>query len=378
MFIAYIYYHKHSSNNRKIEPVFNSDFVLNLITKRMSDEEVDALQKGVWLCETERVLKDKNGDPFRICKPVRFLGDNHEMFRYDYVHEALAFAFGEDAEAERRRFGEEVQTMLGHRISQQVDCGDKSVWNWVKEQFETGAASLAMLGQWVAVPVPVDWNKAKLIPATTNLRSGGVDSVFFFRDLNSCENEALGIRAYNLDEYRSVIPEYTQIVKVGSHQMKLEILLDKMISIVYDEKDPVYGDVLAQFQQTGAFWLTAAPYVDRPGSTFKVGVEKGSVNFPTILKTYGIAEINGQYVPENAPDWTLKKIEGYRPEDGVCEVTSPQTCTIQVAFPNGMSGRYPLIYMMKRYPGKCLNASFAAKGYSLDSMRVVVSLSDKE
>ena len=47
MFIAYIYYHKHSSNNRKIEPVFNSDFVLNLITKRMSDEEVDALQKGV-------------------------------------------------------------------------------------------------------------------------------------------------------------------------------------------------------------------------------------------------------------------------------------------------------------------------------------------
>lgn len=109
MFVAYVYPHKYRSENRKIEPLFDNEFVLNLITKRMSDEEVDALPKGVWLFETERELKDRNGDPFRICKPVRFLGLSHEVLGQPYIHEALAFAFDEDPETTSRRFGKETK-----------------------------------------------------------------------------------------------------------------------------------------------------------------------------------------------------------------------------------------------------------------------------
>lgn len=377
MFVAYIYPHKYHSENRKVEPLFDNKFVLNLITKRMSDEEVDALKNGVWLLETERELKDRNKNPFRICKPTLFLGEPQEVLGQPYIHEALAFAFDENPETTSRRFGKKTKELLGRRIAYHTGQDLSGIWGWVRNQVVAGTTSLKELGQWVSTPVPVDWDKAKLLPATINLRSGGVDSVYYFRDLNSDEDDTLRIRAYNLDDYRSIIPDYVKISKIGLHQMTIEVLLNKMLAIVY-KVDPMYPDVLAEFQQTGAFWLTVTPYVDRPDGTFDVGIEKTSVNFPAMLKKYGIEEINGQYVPKDTPDWTLKKIEGYRPEGNVCEVTSPTTCTVCVSFANGMSGRYPLIYMMKRYPGKCLNAQFAAKGYSLDSMRVMVTLLGKE
>ena len=66
MFVAYVYPHKYHSENRKVEPLFDNKFVLNLITNRISDEKVDNLQNGIWLFETERELKDRNGNPFRI------------------------------------------------------------------------------------------------------------------------------------------------------------------------------------------------------------------------------------------------------------------------------------------------------------------------
>lgn len=117
MFVAYVYPHKYHSENRKVEPLFDNKFVLNLITNRISDEKVDNLQNGIWLFETERELKDRNGNPFRICKPVRFLGESHDMFSQPYVHEALAFVFDEDAETTDRRFGKDTRAMLGCRAA---------------------------------------------------------------------------------------------------------------------------------------------------------------------------------------------------------------------------------------------------------------------
>lgn len=45
---------------------------------------------------------------------------------------------------------------------------------------------------------------------------------------------------------------------------------------------------------------------------------------------------------------------------------------VKVRFTNGLTGRYPLSYMMKRYPEKCLNAKSIAKVYSFETMRVIV------
>lgn len=376
MFVAYVYPHKYRSENRKIEPLFDNEFVLNLITKRMSDEEVDALPKGVWLFETERELKDRNGDPFRICKPVRFLGLSHEVLGQPYIHEALAFAFDEDPETTSRRFGKETKKMLACRVAYHAAQAPDNIWDWVKKQVADGETSLEFLGRWVSSPVPVEWSKAKLFPVMRNLRSEKAESAFYFRDLNSCEDKTLEIRAFTLDQYRSVIPDYLRVSRLNLHQMSLEVFLDKVAS-VRDAIDPFYGNALEMFQQTGAFWLNVTPDADQPDNTFEVGIEKNTKNFQAMLKRFEIKELNGQYVPEKTPDWTIKKIEGYRPEETVCEVISPTTCMVRVSFANGMSGRYPLIYMMKRYPGKCLNAKFATKGYSLDSMRVVVTLSDK-
>ena len=371
MFVAYVYPHKYHSENRKVEPLFDNKFVLNLITNRISDEKVDNLQNGIWLFETERELKDRNGNPFRICKPVRFLGESHDMFSQPYVHEALAFVFDEDAETTDRRFGKDTRAMLGCRAAYHAGQDADNIWTWVKEQMTTGDISMKDLGQWVSTPVPIEWSKAKLFPAMRNLRSERPDSVFYFRDLNSYENKTLEIRTFTLDQYRSAIPDYLRITRFNRHQMSLEVFLDKVAS-VSDATDPFYGNALEMLQQTGAFWLTVTPYADQPDNTFEIGIEKDTKNFQAMLERFSIKELNGQYVPEKTPDWMLEKIEGNRFEDDICEITSPQTCMVKVNFTNGMSGRYPIIYMMKRYPGKCLNAEFSARGYSLDTMRVTV------
>ena len=196
-------------------------------------------------------------------------------------------------------------------------------------------------------------------------------------DLNSGEDETLDVRPYNLDALRSVIPEFVQISKKGPRHLTLEILMNKVFAISYDKSDRVYGNVLAALQQTDALWVKVTPYVDRPDVQLDVGVEKNSVSFPRILEGYGIKELNGQYIPSDVPDWELTKVNGYRPEDDVYEITSPTTCMVNAKFLNGMTGQYPLIYMMKRYPGKCLNASFSIKGDSLNSMPVNILLSSK-
>ena len=78
---------------------------------------------------------------------------------------------------------------------------------------------------------------------------------------------------------------------------------------------PTYGNALEMLQQTGAFWLTVTPYADQPDNTFEIGIEKDTKNFQAMLERFSVKELNGQYVPEKTPDWTLEKIEGNRFEE---------------------------------------------------------------
>lgn len=379
--IANRVFRKGYSKSRVIEPVFNQGcdckYTLTLISKQVSDEELEGLLEGVWLFETVQETKDRKGDMVRFCKPVRFFCKAYEVFQSPYILDALGITFCEDIEAQNQPFVKELKAKLGRRISYQSGHKIEGLWDWIREQIKTGTVSLKTLAQWVDTPVPVDWSQAMLAPATDFVHIKAVESIFRFRDLNSGEDETLDICSDNLDSYRSIIPEYIKITQKSRCQLALEILMNKVFAISYDKSDRVYGNVLAALQQTDALWVKVTPYVDRPDVQLDVGVEKNSVSFPRILEGYGIRELNGQYIPSDVPDWELTKVNGYRPEDDVYEITSPTTCMVNAKFLNGMTGRYPLIYMIKRYPGKCLNASFSIKGNSLSSMRVNILLSSK-
>lgn len=95
------------------------------------------------------------------------------------------------------------------------------------------------------------------------------------------------------------------------------------------------------------------PDVIKNAYTFTVIADHTLMNqhlFDRLLQKAGFKQYLGHYVPNDMPDWTFDlqtntKIS-FRP-DGI----------VTVRFPSGMIMAYPAIFLLKNYPGKCLNAS---------------------
>lgn len=357
MFVANIYTNQYHLERRRVEPLFSNKFNLNLITNHMSDKEVDALQDGVWLLKTEKELKLQDGKWSRICKPVRFLGEKSEFCQQPYLYDILEFSFGEDTEEKLQDI--ETKILLSHRIAYQTNQNPENIWGYLKERITTGTVSMETLSQWAKTPVSIDWNKARLIPREFPVRCGGDSPGIYFGDFDSCETAKFFITGHSLEKYRVLIPDYIQIIKKDDYTITCEVLLDKVAAI----KDAMYlpspdSSILEDLQIADGFSLDIAPYPDQPNITFDALIKKDSINFQAILKRHGLKEFDGQYIPEGYPDWFLGEIK--------------DNDMVKVRFTNGLTGRYPLSYMMKRYPGKCLNAKSIAKVYSFETMRVIV------
>lgn len=371
-FLGYKYYDNGARLvERRVSPLYSNNFVLSLITNKMSDNDVMGIQDDVWIWQTERELLDKNGNPFRICKPIRRLCSVTEVYECEYrklpLREVLKLIFPE-LEDDSTDFKE--QARITHRLAQGAKQSADNIIPWVREQLLTGNLTTGELYAWANTPLEIDWREARPVIANSHLRDGEKAYRFSFYDAKSYEEELLTVTTYGLREYKSILPQYIKATLCGE-QMKILFDLKKMAAVT-DELDKLYNDVLQQLQDSGAFWVDVVPYAESPKDHFLLGIGKESPEFQSMLQKHHIAELHGQYVPEDYPAWTLVNTRWNTPFVAEQEV-KPQECTVSVRFENGMTGRFPLIFMMKKYPGECQNATFNVSGYNLESMRVTIT-----
>lgn len=354
---------------RRVKPLFPSDFVLSLIANKMSDKDVIDMQDGIWIWQTERELLDKKGNPFRICKPVCRLCSCDNLWGHNglALRETLKSIF---PEKENDSTDSKEWARILNRLAQGAKQSADSIVPWIREQLLTGNLTTGELYAWANTPLEIDWQKARPVIANSYLRDGEKVYRLSFYDAKSHEDELLTVTPYGLKEYKSLLPQYTKATLCGE-QMKILFDLKKMAAVT-DELDELYSNVLQQLQDSGAFWVNVVPYAESPKDHFLLGIGKESPEFPSMLQKHHIVELQGQYVPEDYPAWTLVSTRWNTPFVAQQEV-EPQDCTVSVRFENGMTGRYPLVFMMKKYPGECQNATFAVRGYSLESMRVVIT-----
>ena len=156
---------------RRVKPLFSSDFVLSLITNKMSDKDVIDMQDGIWIWQTERELLDKKGDPFRICKPVCWLCSYDNLWGYNglALWETLKSIF---PEKENDSTDSKEWARILNRLAQGAKQSADSIVPWIREQLLTGNLTTGELYAWANTPLEIDWQKARPVIANSYLRDG--------------------------------------------------------------------------------------------------------------------------------------------------------------------------------------------------------------
>ena len=282
MFIGYICQENENTVNRKVKNVVGKSYMFTLIDKKLSDEQVSALEPGFWVMKTERELIDRKGNKFRTCTPIRLISNEADIYGYRGIWEALPVIFPEDNGLECTK-GE--ATMLKSRIAFHSGYTENTI-DQVRERLISGEITIDDIGGWINQETPINWEKAKMMLQTWNLRDGEVVRSVPFSDLLTHEYEHLTVYAGSLPAYQEIIPDYLRLTKRGK-LIKVEVRLDK-VGMQMENLGSFYTNALDKLQKTGAFWMTIAPYADEPEETFELGIGKESAPFQDFLKILNV------------------------------------------------------------------------------------------
>lgn len=274
IFIGYV----NPANNgspRRIRHIFAQEQEWFTVSGKLDDDAVAALQEGIWAFRAEG-----NNE----CTPVRFLCWEGDIYSYRNLWDTLDIVF-ESGETEAGDFGK----MLKKRIKRWSGCTQEDVFAWVKEGLVAGSITIDDLGEWINTVIPIDWKSAQAIFCSPTICDGAKVTSISFCDLKNHEDpdlvERLVVESGWLKDVREMLPEYVQLSRCENAEMQITVLLDK-VAAVNEYVAPCFTDVAAQYQKTGAFWLTVTPFADKADETFLLMVDSSSQKFSALFEKH--------------------------------------------------------------------------------------------
>lgn len=362
------------SLDRHVTMSFDDRFVL--ISRKTPDEELmkHTGENAIW--QVESTSKDRRGHTFYIAKPVRFLTDDEEnTIRQNWTpFYTLIYALFMPIDPEEVRTAGtyldsrdktilfRLQTHLG------VNAPLEDARNEIIRRFTKNEITLQDLILKSMTRIESDPKTARLKPYGT-LGLGRQENYVRFTDVTNKDIDGadIFIKPYTISVWKDALPKGLTIRLVGP---KMYVSIDpEQFDFELSEncKDDPEG-----YRWLWNWWeVTAKPKDGSPAFDISFSKDKPTKQiFNDILNRAGITIHDGHYVPVHTPDWKFdfKRNDqtDFKPSDNVT-----------VHFVNGLTSALPIVYLFKKYPGKCINASFSAVGSTVENLHIRVRKTTK-
>lgn len=355
--------------NRRITLLYDDDRFA-IINRKISDAYLRDQKELMGFWSVDEVRKDKRGHDFLICSPVYIFDKGtvsfaEEVWSYviDIAH-AMTQPISEDTDCDNRMDATAIdmlRRMLHHTdITEDIQAGrDKLFAKLVEGEFD-----FCKLFEFATTPVYSQPQTAKLVPLYYLKIGRQHQEGIVFMDENNFDMDGSVIRVndWNLSKWENCIPKCLQI-----HSANGRLYLDIDPSM-FDFKLPDHGfcNYGGDYQFADRHFIAIPKNGEKPMEVYFSSDDTASKIYDDIMEKIGLTRKNGQYVPNNMPDWYIMEKKPYTTEE--CKPNE----TVLARFENGMDGYYPLVYLIRRYPGKCKNGDFTVKGITAESLKIEI------
>lgn len=355
--------------DRRITLLYDDDRFA-IVNRNISDDTLRDRKEIIGIWSIDDIHKDKRNHDYLICSPVRVLDENEaafsfKMWRYvtDIAH-ALTQPFSEDEDATydncmNAPTMEMLQRMLKNAgITEDLHAGREKLFT----KFVDGEIDFGVLFKYATTPVYSQPQTAKLIPLY-DLKVGRQDfEGIAFVDENNFDTggSVVYVKACNLSDWKNCIPKGLNI-HVANDRMYLDI-----DTSMFDFSLPE-GELCncTENYQNDDWHFVATPKTgEKPMKMYVCAASVSRQTYDDILGKIGLTCKNGQYVPNDMPDWYIVNKKPHTTKE--CKPNE----LIRARFENGMEGYYTLAYLIRRYPGKCKNAYFTVMGTTAESLSI--------
>lgn len=357
--------------DRRITLLYDDDRFA-IVNRNISDDTLRDRKKIIGIWSIDDIRKDKRNRDFLICSPVRVLDENEAAFSFEvwsYVTDiahALTQPFSEDEDAtyDNRMNAtamEMLQRMLKHAgITEDLHAGREKLFT----KFVDGEIDLGVLFEYATTPVYSQPQTAKLIPLYDLKVGRQYHEGIVFVDENNFDTTGgvVRVEACNFSDWKNCIPKCLNI-HVANGRLYLDI-----DTSMFDFSLPEHElcNRAGNYQNDDRYFIATPKNGEKPMKMFVCADSVPLKTYDEIMGKMGLTCKNGQYVPNDMPDWYITNKNPYTIEE--CKPNE----LIRVRFENGMEGYYPLVYLIRRYPGKCKNAYFTVMGTTAESLSIEV------
>lgn len=339
--------------SRVISTWYDSTFAI--INRNIPDDTCRALADAlvIWNIDSKRM--DSKGNEFYICSPAKVLSgvknnadvNTVAMFFYPFA---------------RYHMSDKEKNMF-YRVAKQngisADEDPEKIAARIVEMLVDGTLPVDTMLQQARTKVESDPDTANLVlngDSAWNRAFVGEAEILYFCDLNN-EGEIIKVTSKNLDKWCRAIPETLSVTTRGD-----KLYLD--IQVQNCDFWPQY-DTLTRLQEFGDLeGEYSKKHLAHPG--YKFHCDKSAPSFKTLLDAVGLCEYEGQYVPKEFCNWSLRGINLGKGESRMVPIHDK----VKVTFTNGMHGSYPAIYLAKKYPEKPVGVKLEIVGQTLDTLAV--------
>lgn len=341
-----------------------------LMDNSISDEKVNEMRGETKIFRVRKIIQGKR-ERFATVIPVKDISEEgvSEKFRLFLAEARLEYWNGNDFD----------RYLFNLKKVYHLDKLEDIVDAIVKDVFE--GASLLSIYEKANQNIDIDIGAHQWVPTCPIYPNMYLLHSFHLKCVDDPDIPNIFISSHELEKYESVLPSYLkfEILKdvvivqddsgkdIVRHSFKLWIDMDQIQTI-----DP--DDNFAEKFNRGLIsnWLLY-PYQSKDTNScvdYIFGREEPFED--KLLKLFGYKKIsvpgifpktNNRIVPKDDTDWTVEfsTLNSYLPNK-----------MIEVNFNEKSFGLFPVVWMFKKYPGKCLNAELKVSGNSIETMNISV------
>lgn len=330
---------------------FDGNDIFAIVSKTITDKECEEHWSGaevIW--KVEKSLKDRRGDPYILCVPVRIepalqFVTNEQRFYGNRMVNAL-----NGSEVWMNKESRQIIRRLAFHNGIPVTESVETVQDAIFEKLINKELDVKTAIDQSNTPIPSFPETAHLFPE--KIAVGRVSGIFM-HDANNADAEFF-INATNVDVWRRALPPYLTINKLRE---------DIIASVDLEQCSLIRcaSDALERLQNTGDFKVDV---FFRTDPFFEVIVRKENPEIQKYLCKAGLDLCGNYFVPKDMPDF---EIVGLRSDEPL-EVLPQEP--VKVRFSNGMTASYPAVFIAKKYPTHPDNFRFSSIGQSLSTVRI--------
>lgn len=337
---------------RRISLISNPTFAL--VSNTIPGNECASLKGTPYVWKVEKEKRDRKGDTFFICTPVRKLSALCIKSQEDYtVKGAVLNALCNDMFLSAEQMQILRRLARANNLPSKSDHDIFSAQEKVIEMLAKGEVSDKLLLQQAYTPIKSTPDQAMLVPVYANTLDIGRVSGIYLQDKFNMDCK-FNLTAKNLDEWKSAIPDYLQISRDGEY-IRVDFDMDKVSVKMSGENIPTYDP---EWTLPSSMKIIVNSSLEQ----FCAYLSKSDPRYNVYLNAMGLCLYEKQYIPLDHPAWSLAH---FSTDEIICDIHSMQC----IQFENGMYGYYPAIFMVKKYPGTMKGMDVHVMGHSIENMR---------